>query len=91
MLVIKQRQIPDFLPRSDLLFEIDPVTYDADLKQAQAQVEIARAKLDLAEKDEARAKQAYDRSVSSKQEYETYVAKTAVAKADLDAARSPVG
>ncbi len=73
-----------------VLFEIDPVTYDADLKQALAQVEVYKAKLDLAEKNEARSKFGYDKGVTSKQEYDSFVAQTAVAKAEWVASKSPV-
>ena len=73
-----------------LLFVIDPVTYDADLKQAEAQVGIARAKLDLAQKDEAREKEGLDKGATSRQSYETFVAQRKVAEADLFAAQSGV-
>ncbi|MFO0823245.1 MAG: efflux RND transporter periplasmic adaptor subunit [Gemmataceae bacterium] len=74
----------------DPLFKIDPVTYEADLKQALGQVAVYQAKLVLAEKDEARSKAAFDKNVASKQEYETFVAQTLVAKAYLDASDGPV-
>lgn len=73
-----------------LLFRIDPVTYDADLKQAQAQVAIAQAKLELAQKNEAREKLAKDTGVSSQQNYETYIAQTKVALEELKAAENGV-
>ena len=73
-----------------LLFQIDPVNYDADLKQAQAQVAIANAKLELAQKNEAREKESYDKGVSSRQNYETFIAQTKVAVAELDAAKNVV-
>jgi RND family efflux transporter MFP subunit len=73
-----------------LLFQIDPVTYDADLKQAQAQVGIANAQLELAQKNEAREKESWEKGVSSRQNYETYIAQTKVAVAQLEAARNGV-
>lgn len=73
-----------------LLFEIDPITYEADLKQSQAQVAISQAKLELAQKNEAREKLARDTGVSSEQSFETYVAQTKVAAAELAAAKNGV-
>lgn len=74
----------------DPLFKIDPVTYDADLKQALGQVSVYQAKLELAKADEDRAKLSFDKGVSSKQEYDSFVAQTKVAKANLDASQGPV-
>ncbi|MBA4189832.1 MAG: efflux transporter periplasmic adaptor subunit [Planctomycetaceae bacterium] len=74
----------------DPLFQIDPVTYDADLKQAVGQIAVYQAKLDLARANEDRAKVSFDKGVSSKQEYDSNVAQTKVAKADLDAGQGPV-
>jgi RND family efflux transporter MFP subunit len=66
-----------------ILFEIDPVIYNADLKQAEAQIEIGKAQLELALADEAREKIAYDKGASSKQNYDSFVAKRKVADAQL--------
>jgi RND family efflux transporter MFP subunit len=66
-----------------VLFEIDPVIYLADLKQAEAQIEIGKAQLELAQADEAREKFAYDKGASSKQNYDSFVAKRKVADAQL--------
>lgn len=74
----------------DPLFQIDPVTYDADLKQAIGQISVYQAKLDLAKANEERAKVSFDKGVSSKQEYDTNVAQTKVAKADLEAGQGPI-
>jgi RND family efflux transporter MFP subunit len=73
-----------------LLFQIDPVTYDADLKQAQAQVGIVNAQLELAQKNEAREKESWEKGVSSRQNYETFIAQTKVAVAQLEAAKNGV-
>lgn len=66
-----------------VLFEIDPVFYNADLKQAQAQIEIGKAQLELAQADEDREKIAYDKGASSKQNYDSFAAKRKVADAQL--------
>jgi RND family efflux transporter MFP subunit len=68
-----------------VLFEIDPVFYLADLKQAEAQIDIGKAQLELAQADEAREKFAYEKGASSKQNYDTFVAKRKVADAQLAA------
>ncbi|MCE9564512.1 MAG: efflux RND transporter periplasmic adaptor subunit [Planctomycetes bacterium] len=76
--------------KGDPLFKIDPVTYDADLKQKIGDRAVYQAKLDLAQKDEERAKLSFDKGVSSKQEYDANIAQTKVAKANLDAAQGPI-
>ncbi len=78
------------LRQGTLLFEIDPVTYEADVKEAEAKVDVAQAKLELARKNEAREKVARDNGVSSPQQFETFVAQTLVAVAELDSAKSSV-
>lgn len=72
------------------LFKIDPVTYQADLTKAMGDQAVYQAKLELAKADEARAKSAFDKGVTSQQDYDTYTAHTKVAKASLDAAAGPV-
>jgi RND family efflux transporter MFP subunit len=73
-----------------LLFEIDPVMYVADLKSAEAQVEVAKAQLELAQADEAREKAGFEKGATSKQNYDTYIAKRKVAEAQLVAAKAGV-
>lgn len=70
-----------------VLFEIDPVIYNADLKQAEAQIEVGKAQLELAQADEARERIGYEKGASSKQNYESFVAKRKVAEAQLDSYR----
>jgi RND family efflux transporter MFP subunit len=72
------------------LFKIDPVTYQANLAQALGDQAVYQAKLELARADESRAKVAYDKGVTSQQDYDSYVAHTKVARASLDAALGPV-
>jgi RND family efflux transporter MFP subunit len=66
-----------------ILFEIDPVIYLADLKQAEAQIEIGKAQLELAQADEERERIGYEKGASSKQNYDSFVAKRKVAQAQL--------
>jgi len=74
----------------DPLFKIDPVTYEADLTQAIGQIGVDQAKLELAKANEDRARISFEKGVSSKQDYESYVAQTKVAKAELEAGQGPV-
>lgn len=78
----------DVVKKDQPLYKIDPVTYQASLNEAKAQVEVAAANLDLAQKDEARVKTEYDKGVTSKQSYDTYVAQTKVKAAQVDAAKA---
>jgi RND family efflux transporter MFP subunit len=66
-----------------VLFEIDPVFYNADVKQADAQIDIGKAQLELAQADEEREKITYNKGASSKQNYDSFVAKRKVAEAQL--------
>ena len=74
----------------DPLFKIDPITYDADLKQKIGDKAVYEAKLEQAKADEARAKLSFDKGVSSRQEYDANIAQTKVAKANLDATQGPI-
>lgn len=49
----------------DVLFRIDPTTYEADVARASAQLQTARAQLMQAKRDEARASELFDRKVGS--------------------------
>ncbi len=73
-----------------LLFEIDPVTYDADLKQAQAQVSQMDAKLKLAEANRVAEKELVDKGASTQLKYAPFVAEVEVAQANLNAAKQSV-
>src|SRR6185369_4577498 len=62
--------------KGDLLFEIDPRPYQAQLDQAEGQVELNRARLKLAKADNVRAKGiAKTPGAISQQDLDTYQAK----------------
>jgi multidrug efflux system membrane fusion protein len=72
--------------KGDLLFEIDPRPYQAQLDQAEGQVELNRARLKLAKADNVRAKGiAKTPGAISQQDLDTYQAKEDEAIAALAA------
>ncbi len=64
----------DDVKKGDLLVEIDPKTYDAQLAQAKARVEQDGAQLDNAKRDLLRYADMYERKVIAQQQYDTQVA-----------------
>jgi membrane fusion protein, multidrug efflux system len=74
----------------ELLFEIDPRPYQAQVDKAKADVELNTAKLKLAKADKARAKRLIAQGVGAitEQEFETYQAKEDQSAAELDAAKA---
>jgi multidrug efflux system membrane fusion protein len=67
----------------DLLFTIDPRPYQAQLDAAEASASQARATLDLAKLDFARATVLLERKATSQQDYDTYKNSLEVAEARL--------
>jgi multidrug efflux system membrane fusion protein len=78
------------LREGDLLFEVDPRPYRAQLDQALAQVEVTKAQHKLAQANYARSKDAFDKGVGSKQDVDTAVASVEEAAARIDAAKATV-
>ncbi|VTS05903.1 efflux RND transporter periplasmic adaptor subunit [Tuwongella immobilis] len=73
-----------------VLFEIDPVTYDADLKKAKAQAGVSQAKLELAKANRARTEFTFKKGASTQQELDTDVAQEKVAAAELDVVKNEI-
>ncbi len=78
----------------DVLFTIDPATYEANVTQAQAQVTLAEAQLSAAQKELTRFEELRQRNVTSDQAYdaalatrESNAASLQVAEAQLQAAQ----
>lgn len=69
--------------KGELLFVIDPKTFQEDLKQARSQLEYNQAKLDKARKDLARFKKLYEEGVVSRDEYESYETDHSTMKAQV--------
>jgi RND family efflux transporter MFP subunit len=81
----------DLVKKDEVLFEIDPRPYQADLDKAVAQVKLTEAQLKLAQADYARAKEvAKTPGAISQQEVDTYAAKVDIAAAQRDAAKANV-
>lgn len=72
----------------DVLYTIDPASYEAALAQAEASVAQAQAQLNAAQKEEARQQELASRNVSSTAALDTAVAARDSAVAGLQAARA---
>ena len=76
--------------KGDLLYVIDPRPYQAILDQARADVTRAKASLDLAENDLARAEHLYKSRAISEEEVDSRRNKKREAVASLEAARAAI-
>lgn len=76
--------------KGDLLYVIDPRPYQAVLDQARADVTRARAALDLAENDLARAERLYKSHAISEEEVDSRSKQKREALASLEAAKATV-
>jgi RND family efflux transporter MFP subunit len=74
----------------DLLFVIDPRPYEAVLKQAQAQVEVAQARLEVARTETARGERLFGSRAMSAEEAERRVSTLHAAGASVAAAQATV-
>src|SRR5215472_6565789 len=75
----------DIVKAGQLLFQIDPKTYRADLNQAKANLRLAQADTRLQEKNVERARQLLQRQSISQEDYETTVATWEKSKATVKA------
>ena len=64
----------DLVKKGDLLFQIDPRTYQADFNQAEANLKQAEADRDLQEKNAVRAKKLIGTGAIAKRKYDQIVA-----------------
>lgn len=71
--------------QGDLLFEIDPRPYQAQLEQTKAQISVAQAQLSLAEKTLVRIEALYKRAAVSEQELDQARGAVVEAKARIKA------
>ena len=76
--------------KGDLLFRIDPRTFQAALDQAQGQLEQTEAKLTDLEANAKRAVELLNQNVISREQYDDQVQTFEAAKADVAAARAAV-
>jgi multidrug efflux system membrane fusion protein len=80
----------DIVKKGALLFVIDPEPYQIRMSQAQAQLEAAKARLDLATHELARAEKLKSTDAGSTQNVEQRVADRLAAQAALDGALAQV-
>ncbi|MGN6392643.1 MAG: efflux RND transporter periplasmic adaptor subunit [Gemmatimonadales bacterium] len=76
--------------KGDVLFEIDPRPYQADLDRARAQLQPARTAADLAEKDVARAEKLVNVQAISREEFDSRASAQANGAAAVRAAEAAV-
>ncbi|HEY4210291.1 MAG TPA: efflux RND transporter periplasmic adaptor subunit [Steroidobacteraceae bacterium] len=74
--------------KGDVLFVIDPRPYDAEYKRAKAQVDQAHTQLTLAKSERERATKLLDSHAISKEEFDTRVAGSEQAAANVEAAQA---
>ena len=76
--------------KGDVLFVIDPRPYDAELKRAKAQLAQARTQLSLADLERTRAEKLAASRAISKEEFDSRVAGSEQATANVNAAAAAV-
>ena len=76
--------------KGDLLFVIDPRPYQADLERAKAELALATARSERAEKDLVRAQKLVQVHAASQEEVDTRVAEQRQAQESVQAARAMV-
>lgn len=77
-----------FVKKGDLLFTIDPRPFEAEAARAQSQIAAAKARLELARTEQARAQKLLDQQAISRQEFDQLAAGTLTSTADLQAAEA---
>jgi len=80
----------DIVHKGDLLFVIDPEPYQIRMSQVQAQLEAARARLDLATRELARAQTLKSTDAGSTENVEQRTAEKLAAQASVDGASAQV-
>jgi membrane fusion protein (multidrug efflux system) len=76
--------------KDQVLFHIDPATYEVALKRAQAQLAQAQANLQLAQQNYDRISSLAKRDVASKQQHDQAVAQRDQAQASVDLANAEI-
>lgn len=74
--------------KGDLLFTIDPRPFEAEVARAQSQVAAAKARLELAQSELARAQKLLDSKAVSRQEFDQLSAGSRTSQADVLAAEA---
>src|SRR4029450_1246736 len=76
--------------KGDLLFTIDPRPYEAQLRKAEGDLELAKSRVNLAQKNLARVEFLLKSQAMSKEEAETRAALVRQAEANVAAAQAAV-
>lgn len=76
--------------KDKVLFELDPLPFDAEIGRAKGQVDIALANQDKSAKEEARQKMLFDKGATTPQQYEQAVAERKSWDAQVAVAREEV-
>lgn len=74
--------------KGDLLFQIDPRPFEAEVARAQSQLDATKARLQLAETELGRAKTLLDSQAVSKQEFDQLTSGSRTSQADLRSAEA---
>lgn len=74
--------------KGQLLFVIDPRPFEAAVKSARSELELAKAKLKLAESNLARAKKLFNANAVSQEEYDTRASELDQAKATVESRKA---
>jgi RND family efflux transporter MFP subunit len=80
----------DAVNEGDLLFQIDPRSYQADLNQAKANLVLAEAERNVQEKNTSRARRLLPSKAISQEDYDTIVATCEKSRASVEAMRATV-
>jgi HlyD family secretion protein len=78
----------DKVQKGQVLMELDPPLFDAQIQQSQANVRNVQASLDLAQANETRMKTLLDQEYISRQEYDQSQQALKSARAQMDVARA---
>ncbi|MCX5496049.1 efflux RND transporter periplasmic adaptor subunit [Kaistia dalseonensis] len=86
--ILKQRAYVEGarVKAGDVLFQIDPTTYEADVARAAAQVQTAQAQLSQANRDKTRAVELFDRQVGTQKARDDALSAVELAEASVAAA-----
>ncbi len=74
--------------KGDLLFQIDPRPFEAEVARAQSQIEATRSRQQLAQTEVARAQKLLESQAVSKQEFDQLTSGARTSQADLQAAEA---
>jgi membrane fusion protein (multidrug efflux system) len=88
--ILKERAYVEGAPvkAGDVLFRVDPTTYEAEVAKAKAQLQTAEAQLAQATRDQTRAVELFERKVGSQKSRDDAVSAVELAEASVAAAKA---